>query len=188
MLVGPFAWGGTSTSAPAENQSTTITSQKMTVRHQENKAIFEGAVVLTKGALVVHSDVMVVFFNSGEQQASAGKAGERTVGVGKTEDSGSADKGARSGPSALPATGNRSVSMIEASGRVRIEKDEGRATCQKAIYYEDEEKIVLMGDPVAWQKGTRVSGKKITMYLAEERSVVEGESQVLIEPEQGDRR
>ena len=34
----------------------------------------------------------------------------------------------------------------------------------KAIYYHDGDKIVLTGDPVAWDKGTRVSGKQITMF------------------------
>jgi len=53
----------TKVTAPEETR-TTITSQRMTVRNQENKAVFEGAVILTKGTLVVHSDVMVVFFKS----------------------------------------------------------------------------------------------------------------------------
>jgi lipopolysaccharide export system protein LptA len=75
------------------------------------------------------------------------------------------------------------VSLIEATGRVRIVKADGQATCRKAVYHGDEDKIVLTGDPVAWQKGTKVSGEKITMYLAEERSVVEGQSRVMIEPE-----
>ena len=47
------------------------------------------------------------------------------------------------------------------------------------------DKIVLTGDPVAWDKGTRVSGKQITMFLAEDRSVVEGGSHVRIEPDGG---
>ena len=46
-----------------------------------------------------------------------------------------------------------------------------------------EKKIVLTGDPVAWERGTRVSGKQITIFLAEERSVVEGGSHVRIEGE-----
>jgi lipopolysaccharide export system protein LptA len=36
---------------------------------------------------------------------------------------------------------------------------------------------------VAWEKGARVSGKQITIYLAEERSVVEGGSHIRIEGE-----
>jgi lipopolysaccharide export system protein LptA len=80
---------------------------------------------------------------------------------------------------------NRAVTQIEATGRVKIERDAGNATCQKAVYYRDEDKIVLTGDPVAWDKGTRVSGKRITMFLAEDRTVVEGGSHVRIEPEGG---
>jgi lipopolysaccharide export system protein LptA len=78
---------------------------------------------------------------------------------------------------------NRAVSMIEAIGRVTIEKAEARAQCQKAVYYEDEKKIVLTGDPVAWQKGTRVTGEKMTMYLADDRSIVEGKTRVTIDSE-----
>ena len=80
---------------------------------------------------------------------------------------------------------NRAVSQIEATGRVKIERDAGNATCQKAVYYRDEDKIVLTGDPVAWDKGTRVSGKRITMFLGEDRTLVEGGSHVRIEPEGG---
>lgn len=158
--------------ASPDSERTTITAQKMTVRNQESKAIFEGTVVLTKGSLVVHSDSMVVLFKPSEQQESSEKS------LAGTEPA----KDGRAGAGAMP--GNRAIRMIEATGRVRIEKDDGTATCQKAIYHKDEEKIILTGSPVAWQKGTRVSGKVITMYLAEDRSVVEGDSRVLLEPDQ----
>jgi lipopolysaccharide export system protein LptA len=83
----------------------------------------------------------------------------------------------------MPAVSNRSVSRIEANGHVKIENVNSNATCEKAVYFTDEEKIILTGDPVAWEKGTRVSGKQITVYLAEERSVVEGGTHVRIEGE-----
>lgn len=83
----------------------------------------------------------------------------------------------------MPTVSNRSIHTIEATGRVNIEKENGRATCDKAVYYQDEQKIVLTGSPVAWEKGTRVSGKQITMFLVEDRSVVEGGSRVIIEGE-----
>lgn len=143
--------------------STTITSKKMTVKNQDSQAVFEGAVVLTRGSLVVYSDRMVVMFRAQDPPASDNQKG----------------------PEAVPVVSNRSVNRIEATGRVKIEKDSGSATCEKAIYYHDGDKIVLTGDPVAWDKGTRVSGKQITMFLAEDRSVVEGGSHVRIEPEGG---
>jgi lipopolysaccharide export system protein LptA len=173
--------GATTTPSP-EDARTTITSQRMTVRNQENKAIFEGAVILTKGALVVHSDVMVVFFKpvdppSGKPSDSAASTMPGPM---------AAHSGARSED--LPVMSNRAVSTIEATGKVKIFKADGQATCRKAVYDGATEKIVLTGEPVAWQKGTRVTGQKITMFLAEDRSVVEGGSHVMIEPEGGSAR
>jgi lipopolysaccharide export system protein LptA len=153
------------------NGRTDITARKITMRNQENKAIFEGNVVLKKGVLVVHSDVMVVFLKPNDSQ---------TDGV--------APKVARKGTEELPTISNRAVSMIEATGKVKIEKADGRATCRKAVYNEDERKIILTGDPIVWQHGTRVSGRKIIMFLDDDRTIVEGESRVMIEPEGGGRR
>jgi lipopolysaccharide export system protein LptA len=155
--------------------STTITAKKMTVKNQDSQAVFEGAVVLTRGSLLVYSDRMVVMFRTQDLPAIDIQKGHEAV-------RGSIPS---RGPEAVPAVSNRSVNRIEATGRVRIEKDSGSATCDKAIYYHDGDKIVLTGDPVAWDKGTRVSGKQITMFLAEDRSVVEGGSHVRIEPDGG---
>jgi lipopolysaccharide export system protein LptA len=162
------------------NPTTNITAKTMTVNNQENKAIFDGSVVLTQGELVVYSDHMVVSFrpsqngNGPEKEATAGNR------AGKP-----ADKKAKAGKEAMPTVSDRTISMIEATGRVKIEKQDGRATCQRAVYYEDDKKIVLTGEPVAWQKGTRVTGKQITMFLEEDRSLVEGGSHVTIEGEGG---
>ena len=154
----------------SDQLGTTVVSQKMTFKNQESQAVFDGAVVLTRGTLVVYSDRMVVSFRN--QDADQKKPSEQAKG--------------QVTPAKGPDTvSNRAVTQIEAIGRVKIERDAGNATCQKAVYYRDEDKIVLTGDPVAWDKGTRVSGKRITMFLAEDRTVVEGGSHVRIEPEGG---
>ncbi len=156
----------------------------MTVNNQENTAIFDGAVVLTRGLLVVHSDHMVVSFhpsrNGVDHKDSGGATKSKSLTGSTTPDSKERD--------AAPAVSERSIRMVEATGRVNIKKEDGQATCQKAVYYEDQKKIVLTGEPVAWQKGTRVSGKRIIMFLDEDRSVVEGDSQVIIEGEGGGKR
>jgi lipopolysaccharide export system protein LptA len=155
--------------------STTITSKKMTVKNHDNQAVFEGTVVLTRGSLVVYSDRMVVLF---KPQESAGGEDRRSRDATK-------DTAVSKGSDVMPTVSNRGLNRIEATGRVKIEKESGTATCEKAVYYQSEEKIVLTGNPVAWDKGTRVSGKQITMFLAEDRSVVEGDSHVRIEPDGG---
>ena len=155
--------------------STTITAKKMTVKGQDSQAVFEGTVILTRGSLVVYSDRMVVMFRAQDPPATDNQKAPEAV----------KSAAPSKGPDAVPALSNRSVNRIEATGRVKIEKDSGSATCEKAIYYHDGDKIVLTGDPVAWDKGTRVSGKQITMFLAEDRSVVEGGSHVRIESDGG---
>ncbi|MBH0202857.1 MAG: hypothetical protein HP496_11320 [Nitrospira sp.] len=164
-------------SAEAPSVSTTITSKKMTVRNQDSQAIFEDTVVLSRGPLIVHSDKMVVLFTSRNRDLSLPSGGGTDH----------RNPSARTDHSAVSPMSNRSVQRIEATGdahRVKIKYENGNATCQKAVYFVDGEKIVLTGDPIAWERGTRVSGKQITIFMAEERSVVEGGSHVRIEGEE----
>lgn len=170
--------------SPANSAPTTITSRTMTVNNQENTAIFDGAVVLTRGLLVVHSDHMVVSFHPSRNGADSKDSGGTT----KSKNLTSPTTAEAKEQDSTPAVSERSIRMVEATGRVNIKKEDGQATCQKAVYYEDQKKIVLTGEPVAWQKGTRVSGKRIIMFLDEDRSVVEGDSQVIIEGEGGGKR
>ena len=165
--------------ATDENPPTRITSKTMIVKNQESKAIFQGDVVMIRGPLTVRSEEMVVYFRPSTQNGQPTQSPERANGKSAEGNAASGEKSKKTGD--LPAMSNRSVSMIEAIGSVIIEKDDGRATCRKATYYEAEGKIVLTGNPIAWQKGTRVSGEKMTMYLADDRSVVEGGTQVVIE-------
>lgn len=159
---------------------TTITSNRMTVRNQDSQAVFEGMVVLTRGSLVVHSDRMVVSFHpkSSDGGAPVRKKAEQSDSAQLSPQSQSGQPG--------PTMSSRSVNRVEAIGElhhVRIKYENGNATCQKAVYFAVGEKVVLTGDPVAWENGARVSGKQITIYLAEERSVVEGGSHIRIEGE-----
>lgn len=191
LLLSVFFVGSTSAAPSTESVNlkrsmeapgvpTTITSKKMTVRNQDSQVIFEETVVLTRGLLTVHSDKMIVFFTPRNRDSVQPSGG------GTDHHESVRNSSAAKEQSAVSTMSNRSVSRVEATGyahRVKINYENGNATCQKAVYFVDGEKIVLTGDPVAWEKGTRVSGKQITIFLAEERSVVEGGSHVRIEGE-----
>lgn len=170
LVIAVAAWGTEVSAAESEQTpptATTVKSDRMTVRNKENQAVFEGKVVLTKGQLVVRSDKMVVYFESREEGVAA-----QTPGADSSDDQ---------------AQGNNlDIKRIEATGkRVHIERGEGRATCRKAVFYQDEQKIVLTGDPVAWQKGNRVAGDKITMFLDQDLTIVEGGSHLVMEDNEG---
>jgi lipopolysaccharide export system protein LptA len=166
-------------SAPAQ-APTTITAKKMTVRNQDSQAVFEGSVILTQGTLMVYSDKMVVSFSPQSADAKKGEPGEV-----KRSAPSSAPKSVGKGADVMPGASGRSVKQIEAIGHVRIEKETVNATSNKAVFDNSRRVVTLTGDPVAWEKGTRVSGEKIVIYLDEDRSVVEGGSHLLIDGDRG---
>lgn len=69
------------------------------------------------------------------------------------------------------------IEKIVASGNVRIVRTEGGvATGENAVYYQQDEKLVLTGKPVVKQDESSVEGDRITLFLKENRSVVESSS------------
>ncbi len=70
---------------------------------------------------------------------------------------------------------NFKIDRIVAKGEVRIDRSNGgSATAEEAVYYEAEEKVVLHGKPMVKQGEDTVEGSVITLFLREDRSVVEG--------------
>jgi lipopolysaccharide export system protein LptA len=63
---------------------------------------------------------------------------------------------------------------IVATGNVKIVQLDRRASCKKAIFYQDENKIVLEGDSVIRQGDNVIRGERVIYFIDEERSYVEG--------------
>jgi lipopolysaccharide export system protein LptA len=57
---------------------------------------------------------------------------------------------------------------------VKVVRLDQRATSKKATFSQDENKVVLDGDAVVREGESVVRGEKITYYVDEGRSVVEG--------------
>lgn len=66
------------------------------------------------------------------------------------------------------------IDRIEIEGEVRISQREKLATAEKAVYYHQQSRIVLMGNPSVSQGPDRLMGRLITLYIKEGKSVVEG--------------
>ncbi|MFQ5329405.1 MAG: lipopolysaccharide transport periplasmic protein LptA [Thermodesulfobacteriota bacterium] len=73
--------------------------------------------------------------------------------------------------------GGREIREIVAVGEVRIIQPDREATSGKAVYMRGERVLILTENPVVKQGNDRVSGVKITFYLDEDRSIVEGDEQ-----------
>ena len=77
----------------------------------------------------------------------------------------------------LDDRGDKIVRTIS-TGNVRIvTKDCRNGTARRAEYYDAEQRVVLIGNARVWRDDNVVTGERITIYLAEDRSVVEGGQQ-----------
>ncbi len=162
-------WGGfVSAPLPANGSpapsadSVVITSQSLVFKNQENMAVFDGKVVMVKTGFTMHADHMIAYFAATQPADTAA-----TKKVTK-----STPAPPRPGPE-LPTLGSRAVSLIEATGNVIMEQGSKKAKSKKAVYSQHDEKLVLTGEPEAWEQGYHVTGTKMTMFLKEDRSIVE---------------
>ncbi len=67
------------------------------------------------------------------------------------------------------------VELMVAIGNVHIHRQDGtKAVSERATYFVPQEKVILEGHPRAWKEGNMVTGTRMTLYLQEDRHVVEG--------------
>jgi lipopolysaccharide export system protein LptA len=83
--------------------------------------------------------------------------------------------------SPLGDLGGEKIDRIEAEGQVRFVQEDKVAAGQKAIFYRDQEKVVLLGNPQVWRGENNLKGETITLYLKDNRVVVESAPQKRVE-------
>lgn len=69
---------------------------------------------------------------------------------------------------------SKDIREIEAHGNVVVRKENRVALSHNASYYSREEKIVLTGDARIVENENELGGEKITLFMRDDRSIVEG--------------
>lgn len=69
---------------------------------------------------------------------------------------------------------NRKLKKIVAQGNVKIEKGERFASGDRAVYIEKEEKIVLTGNPHAWENDNEIVATEMIFLVKEDKFIVKG--------------
>ncbi len=70
--------------------------------------------------------------------------------------------------------GGRKIEVIEVYGNIKILYQDKTITAQKGIYYHQEKKLVLTGDPRVSQENNYLIGDKITYYYDQQKAFLEG--------------
>jgi len=136
-----------------QSEAIRITSEKMEVKDQKGTVVFTGNVVAKKGDLTIYSDILEVYYAKKGAAASSGKGSK----------------------------GKRTLEKIVVRGHLRIVQGKRRATAKKAVYYKPREKIVLIKDARIWDGANTIKGDKITLFVNENRSVVESSGKDRVE-------
>ena len=78
---------------------------------------------------------------------------------------------------------DQSVKLIQADGDVRIRWKDRYAEAEKGIYDDQSQTLILTGSPKTWQNENMVKGDKISYSLIEDKVVVEGSVETVIQME-----
>jgi lipopolysaccharide export system protein LptA len=153
ILLSPTLWFGPVQSQSPSNQAQktgqgpmVIHSNTLEADDKKGTVIFTGEVEAKRDDFTVYCHKMVVYYEKSSDKKGTEEFATR-------------------------------IEKIVATGDVKIVRAEGGiATGQQAVYYQQDEKLVLTGNPVVKQEGNSVEGDQITLFLKEDRSVVESSS------------
>jgi lipopolysaccharide export system protein LptA len=146
-----------------------IRSRDLEFRYNEKRVTYRGDVMVTQGETTLKSDTLTVTYE--DQPKGQGSAQTKTE----------------------TSSFQQQLQEIVAEGNVQITSGDRRATSKKAVFNETTRTVVLSGSVVLEEEGNQVTGEKVTVYVDEKRSVVEGtggkEGQVVMvispRPEEG---
>jgi len=75
--------------------------------------------------------------------------------------------------------GSKDIRKVEAYGNVEVRKDGRVALSNNALYSRREETIVLTGNASIIENENKLGGEKITLFMTDDRSIVEGGGKVM---------
>jgi lipopolysaccharide export system protein LptA len=153
---GPFAFG----SLGKSKEPITVISDKLDYDYKANIVVYRGAVEVTQGDVKMVADVLTITLEN-DQPNDKKPTTETTV----------PDPPAQAAPA---ATDTGKVKEMVATGNVRIDQGTRWAVGGRATYEQQQRTLVLTENPVLHDGPNEVVGERVTVYLDENRSVVEG--------------
>ncbi|MGD0016123.1 MAG: LptA/OstA family protein [Verrucomicrobiia bacterium] len=147
------------TNSVAAKPPTTITSDRMEVDYEQNIYTFKDHVLLVDTQMTLRADQMVVFYGTSSN----------------TTDTATNALGASAGMTS-------SIQKMIATGSVDILEDQHHATCGRAVYTADDNRIVLTENAKVVSPDNTITGEKIVIWRGQNRMEVESNTHVVVFP------
>jgi lipopolysaccharide export system protein LptA len=74
------------------------------------------------------------------------------------------------------------INQIIATGSVRVTREDLIVISENAVFFNEEQKMVLTGRPQVTTKDNKFSGEKITIFLKEDRIIIDSQVKGLMMP------
>lgn len=142
-----------------------ITAARLEADQREGIIIFTGQVKAQYGDSTLYADQLRVYFKP--KPAAPGAPAPPTQ--------------AKAEQSPLEDLGGRQIDHIVAKGQVRFVQGDRVATGDEAIYYQDRDEVVLLGNPQLWQAENTLKGERVIFSIKTNRVVVESSPQKRVE-------
>lgn len=131
------------------SQPIQIVSDRLEAFSEKKMVVFSGNAVATQGDKSIRSDRISIFYrkDAPDKPAKAGKL---------QEDAGELER-------------------MEAKGHVRVTQGLRIVTGDEAVFYQDQQKVVMTGNAIMQEGANVIRGQKIVVFLDENRGVVEAD-------------
>jgi len=128
-----------------------ITSDRLDAYDDKALVLFSGSVVATQDDAVMHADELYLFY---DKKSDDKKSDGKKVPPGLTMSAGK-------------------IKRIELRGNVDMKKGERTVTGDRAVFHNADQTVVVTGNAVMREGDNVITGDKITVFLNENRGVVE---------------
>ena len=140
-----------------------IRSHDLEFFYNQKRIIYRGSVVATQGDSTLKSSTLTVTYEDTTPTPAA--QGEGTANTSK----------------------GQKIKEIIAEENVEITSTTRNATCNKAVFSDTARTITLTGNATLRDEANEVTGQKVTIYVDEGRTTVEGDPKMTLTPKQGDK-
>lgn len=126
-----------------------ITSDRLDAYNEKKTVVFSGNVVATQEDKTIYADKLNIIYKK-----EAGPQGKKK-----------------------PETAGGELDRIEAEGNVRVVQLNRTVTGEKVVFLQDEQKIIVTGNPVLKEGENVIKGDRVVVLLNENKGIVESSKQ-----------
>ncbi len=152
-VLAPMVAGGANSSDQLKGKGgpIQIVSDRLDAYNEKKLVIFSGNVIATQEDKVINCDTLYIYYKDKDDAAKSPHSETAKSSAASTSD----------------------IDRIEAIGRVKVTQTNRVVTGEKAVFLQDDQKIIVTGNPVMREDENVIKGERIIVLLDQNKGIVE---------------